>query len=98
MTSSPRWHQQETLSYQKYVLTIGLATVIVLFAIFRYFLKAERELNARRSTECLRAVNTMSKAVDAMREENSKLRGRIEQLNRAIEENRAEEKGSCLQM
>ena len=46
----------------------------------------------------LRAVNTMSKAVDAMREENSKLRGRIEQQNRAIEENRAEEKGSCLQM
>jgi len=84
---------RETLSYQKYVLTIGLATVIVLFAIFRCFLKAERELNAQRSTECRKAVHTMSKAVDAKREENSKLRNQLQ-----IEQNRAEEKWSCLQM
>lgn len=101
---------RETLSYQKYVLTIGLATVIVLFVIFRCFLKAERELNAQRSTECRKAVHTMSEAVDAkreensaLREENSKLRGQIKEQNLAIQEqNRAikerEENWNCLQM
>lgn len=107
--NSIKYIYRETLSYQKYVLTIGLATVTVLFAIFRCFLKAERELNAQRSTACHIAVHTMSKAVDAVREENSKLRGQIKEQNRAIEEqnraikeqNRAikeQEKGSCLQM